>query len=275
MRLWPKHWHPETWICSLRGHVAPAMWASVVGPGDENLDIELPGGQRLARCLRCDCWVPHAAPNAMIAKFDRVPSIAELSKPRRGNALRQAIIMRLIALNKATHALGFTLIALLLATVRTNLFRLQDAAQRTLDALEQQMDQTGQQHGQSWLQSQLEHLLKLKSSALAVLFAVAVAYAVLEWLEAIGLWFEKRWAEYLTVLTTSGFLPLEIRELLHRVTVLRSEAFVVNVALVAWLLYTKRLFGLRGGHAELVRDDQIDWPTVLANPRPAEGRLKP
>ena len=42
------------------------MWASVVGPGDENLDVELPGGQRLARCLRCDCWVPHEAPNAGI-----------------------------------------------------------------------------------------------------------------------------------------------------------------------------------------------------------------
>jgi len=43
------------------------------------------------------------------------------------------------------------------------------------------------------------------------------------------------------------FLPVEVYELLERVTVLRLGAFAVNVALVAYLVWSKRLFGVRGG----------------------------
>ena len=59
----------------------------------------------------------------------------------------------------------------------------------------------------------------------------------------------KRWGEYFAVVATSVFLPLEIHELLNRVTVLRVLALVVNIAAVVWLLWSKRLFGLRGGGA--------------------------
>ena len=56
-----------------------------------------------------------------------------------------------------------------------------------------------------------------------MLLALALAYAIVEWAEAVGLWLEKRWAEYLTVLATTGFLPLEVHELVKRVTALRIE----------------------------------------------------
>jgi hypothetical protein len=93
-----------------------------------------------------------------------------------------------------------------------------------------------------------------------------------EWTEAIGLWRERRWAEYLTVVATAGFLPFEVDELIKRVTVLRVGALVVNLALLIWLVYAKRLFGLRGGvHA--IHDD-TDWPAVLAAPTPAGHRRR-
>ena len=59
----------------------------------------------------------------------------------------------------------------------------------------------------------------------------------------------ERWGEYFAVVATSLFLPLEIYELVDKVTVLRVGAFVLNVAAVLYLLLSKRLFGLRGGHA--------------------------
>ena len=65
--------------------------------------------------------------------------------------------------------------------------------------------------------------------------------------EAVGLWLEKRWAEYLTAVATAGFLPFEIRELIDRITALRVVAFVVNVAILMYLVWAKRLFGIRGG----------------------------
>jgi uncharacterized membrane protein (DUF2068 family) len=43
------------------------------------------------------------------------------------------------------------------------------------------------------------------------------------------------------------FLPLEIYELTKDVTWLKVVAFVINLALVAYLIVSKRLFGVRGG----------------------------
>ena len=65
----------------------------------------------------------------------------------------------------------------------------------------------------------------------------------------MGLWLNKRWAEYLTFIATSLLIPYEIYELYLRVSVLKVVAFVLNVLVVAYLLYAKRLFGVRGGHA--------------------------
>ena len=65
-----------------------------------------------------------------------------------------------------------------------------------------------------------------RHDTIRLLLVVAVAYAVVEGTEAVGLWFEKRWAEYLTVLATAGFLPLELHELTVRVTVLRVLALI-------------------------------------------------
>ena len=53
MQLVPSDWHTETWICSIRGHVAPAAGARHLRPTDDRLGVDL-GEHRLARCLRCD-----------------------------------------------------------------------------------------------------------------------------------------------------------------------------------------------------------------------------
>jgi uncharacterized membrane protein (DUF2068 family) len=70
----------------------------------------------------------------------------------------------------------------------------------------------------------------------------AIAYGLLECVEGIGLALRRRWAEYLVVLATSAFLPLEVSELLHHPTPLKAGAFLVNVAIVVYLVWRKRLF---------------------------------
>jgi uncharacterized membrane protein (DUF2068 family) len=74
-----------------------------------------------------------------------------------------------------------------------------------------------------------------------------IAYALVELIEAVGLWSMKRWGEYFAVVATSAFLPLEIYELTEKVTTLRLLAVLVNIVAVVWLLWSKRLFGLNGG----------------------------
>jgi uncharacterized membrane protein (DUF2068 family) len=61
-------------------------------------------------------------------------------------------------------------------------------------------------------------------------------YAALGLIEGIGLLLEKVWAEYFTALITASFLPLEIFELSHRITWLRVGLFVVNLAVLAYLV---------------------------------------
>lgn len=82
----------------------------------------------------------------------------------------------------------------------------------------------------------------LKLVALAL-----VAYAAVQWAESIGLWLDRRWGEYLAVIATSAFLPLEVFELTEKITWLRVVMLLVNMAAVVWLVRTKRLFGVHGG----------------------------
>jgi Predicted membrane protein (DUF2127) len=48
---------------------------------------------------------------------------------------------------------------------------------------------------------------------------------------------------------TSIFIPVEVYEIAERVTWIRVGALVLNIAAVVYILLSKRLFGLRGGHA--------------------------
>ena len=70
---------------------------------------------------------------------------------------------------------------------------------------------------------------------------------MIEIIEAVGLWLLKRWGEYFAMIATSVGIPYEIYDLTAKVTALRLAAFVINVALVVYLVVTKRLFGVRGG----------------------------
>ena len=87
---------------------------------------------------------------------------------------------------------------------------------------------------------------------------------MLEGVEAVGLWFGKRWAEYLTFVATIVFMPYEIDELIKSVTALKVLALVINLAIAAYLLYAKRLFGLRGGgKAERAEHDaDTGWTAI-------------
>ena len=272
MRLWPSAWHPETWICSMRGHVTPAEDALVLGPEDSALGAILPDGRRLARCLRCDTWIEHPAPDADTALWVNLPPIEDLPKPRRGKPLHEAILMRLIAINKATHASIFTMLAIALLLIETNLAHIHRWAEGMVRRLSGPLSDTGQQASRSFITREVQKLFALEPGTVKLLLTLALAYAVVEWTEAYGLWREKRWAEYLTVLATAGFLPLEIHELIKRVTVVRGLALIVNVALIVWLLRNKHLFGLRGGAATMHEAEAIDWDAVLAAPTPARGR---
>ncbi len=231
----------ELWVCSIKGHVAPAATAAQLGPEHAGIGIDCEPQVRLARCLRCDAWIAGPRP----AGDDRLVPLEQLELPRRGEPLRQAVILRLISIERGVHSVAFALIAILGLVVRSNLAGIQSGVRRFLDTLTKTEAQTGRATNHSILAREGTRVLHLNTRTLEVLILTAAVYAVIEGVEAVGLWLEKRWAEYLTALATAGLLPLEIHELTKKLTVVRVGAFVVNIAILCYLVYAKRLFGVR------------------------------
>jgi uncharacterized membrane protein (DUF2068 family) len=60
-------------------------------------------------------------------------------------------------------------------------------------------------------------------------------YAALYLAEAIGLWLDQTWAEWLTIVITGLLIPLEIKEMFQHITVMVTLLFILNVAVVAYL----------------------------------------
>ena len=69
---------------------------------------------------------------------------------------------------------------------------------------------------------------------------VALLYATLYTVEGVGLWLERRWAEYLTIIMTGSLIPFEIYEIARGLSTPKFIAFVVNIAVVAYLAYLLR-----------------------------------
>ena len=70
----------------------------------------------------------------------------------------------------------------------------------------------------------------------------AMLYAALEATEGIGLAMRRRWAEYLTVIATGILIPYEAYEVITHPTLFKVGALLLNLAVVGYLAYRKRLF---------------------------------
>ena len=218
------------------------------------------GHMRLARCLRCDSWIAGPIPTGT-AIHHMLPPLHALPQPRRGHVLQEAITMKVIALWRGAHAVVFLLLAALLAIVRTNLIGWKQSAATLVGQVGQVVDQTGRTNNSGLVFRSLERLSVLNPHTVTLSLLTAIGYAAMEGSEAVGLWLEKKWAEYLTVITTALLLPLAVHELVKRVTVFRVFALVVNIGVLVFLVWTKRLFGFRGGTKDV---EVTDWTAVLA-----------
>ena len=221
----------ELVTCGFAGHVTYA-------PDEEALADRLSGKTGLGevwRCLRCGDFAlgePHGRGHA-----EDAPMIM------RGKALRQAFIIRALAVERLFRA-----VVILLAAYAVWKFRgARGAIQATLDRDLPIFRAAGFKVDQMTIVHELEKALAAKPSTLAVLTLMMVAYAAVELIEGVGLWLLKRWGEYFAVIATSVFLPLEIYDLTKGITMTRVVTFTINIAAVIYLLISKRLFGLRGG----------------------------
>jgi uncharacterized membrane protein (DUF2068 family) len=232
--------------CGLRGHATfvpdePAL--------RERLKASTPVGEAW-RCLRCETFV--VGPPSRSGPADTAPEIP------RGRLLRDRTLMRALGAERAVRGLIFLLVAVGVLKIRGSRERLHQAFEEDLPLIRPLGNQVGWNPDNSKILHHIGAALTWSPSTFLLIALGLTAYAVIELVEAVGLWLVRRWGEYFAVIATSVFLPLEVYELTEKLTVLRVIALAVNIVAVVWLLWSKRLFGLNGGAAAYHREHRIE-----------------
>ena len=253
--------------CGLHGHELLGTDAASLREQDQLFARET-DGLRWYRCLRCDSWTVLRPPPQPAGRYP--PDRENVVLPLRGGPLRDRYVLRLIALDRVIHFLVLSALAAALFLFADNKVTLNSDFTLILKDLQGGVGGpvNDSSHG---LLHDLQRLFAVSTSNLYMIAAGVAAYAVLEATEAVGLWIGKRWAEYLTFITTAVFVPYEIYELTKSISALKIVTLVINLAIVVYLVSAKRLFGVRGGgraeRAEQERD--TGWTAIeRATPRP-------
>lgn len=221
--------------CARRGHVTYA-------PDEPGLRTRLHADTALGeawRCLRCGDFAlgaPHGSGPA-----DRAPLVP------RGKVLRDLFVLRFLAVERALRGVFIVLVAVAVWKFSNS----QDAVRRLfdeyLDVFRPVFRHFHYDLDHSPVAGTLQKTFGYQHSTLVLVAVLLLVYALIELVEAVGLWYARRWAEYLTVVATAAFLPLEIYELTEHVSGLKIATLVLNVLAVLYIALAKRLFGLRGG----------------------------
>jgi uncharacterized membrane protein (DUF2068 family) len=106
----------------------------------------------------------------------------------------------------------------------------------------------------------LQMLSGLSESNIHALRLLTFAYAAVFAIEGIGLWMQKRWAEWMTTIVTASLIPIEIWELVARPNFGKAAVVVANTAIVAFLVWHVR--------SKVRRDAVEQSATVAPGPKP-------
>lgn len=234
-RSWPLDW--SLFTCAFTKHVTYA-------PDEEalrgRLHVATAAGEAW-RCLRCATYV--VGPPTGHGPADHAPVVG------RGKQLRDAFVLRFFAIERLLRGLVIGLAAYGVFRFAHNRESIQRVLERDLPLLRTLFGNEGIDLSHSKIYHWVEASLTAGTTTLTLVGLGLSLYALIEVIEAVGLWLLKRWGEYFAFVATTLFLPLEIYELIERVTWVRLVIFLINVGLCVYLVYTKRLFGVRGGRA--------------------------
>jgi uncharacterized membrane protein (DUF2068 family) len=223
--------------CARKGHVTYAPDEPALR---ERLHVTTQAGEAW-RCLRCATFVvgdPHGSGPA-----EHAPVVL------RGKALKDATILRVLAAERFGRGLLLLALAYGVIYFKDAKTSIKDTFNHAIPAAKPLANVFNYDLDASPTVERLRHVLDSSQHTLTLVSVGLIAYGALQLLEGVGLWLLKRWGEYVAVVATSAFIPLEVYELTHKASVLKASALVINVVAVVYLVLSKRLFGVRGGHS--------------------------
>jgi len=83
----------------------------------------------------------------------------------------------------------------------------------------------------------IQAMTDVTDSKLWMLAGLAALYSLIRFVEAYGLWNQRRWAEWLAAFSGAVYVPVEIYEIAHRASWLKVGALVINLAIVAYMVW--------------------------------------
>jgi uncharacterized membrane protein (DUF2068 family) len=166
---------------------------------------------------------------------DTPPTMKEPSIVTRGTSAndppRSRLVLRVIATERALRGLLLIVAGIyLFSHLRSDLGRLAERVMRQIE-----LDPR-----RPVLHRLIERLHQLHAHELRIAAILAVGYGTLELVEGGGLWLDRLWAEYLTLVATSLLIPFELYVLVRNPSPWKAGGILVNVLIVAYLFWLLR-----------------------------------
>jgi uncharacterized membrane protein (DUF2068 family) len=90
-----------------------------------------------------------------------------------------------------------------------------------------------------WSRELLHAADKISSTSLAMIAAIAIAYATLRFAEGYGLWRQRAWAEWLAIVSGCIYLPFEIYKVIRRPNELHWAILCINILVVLYIAWVR------------------------------------
>jgi len=145
---------------------------------------------------------------------------------RAGDPSRTRLVLRLIAIERSLRGV------LLLAAGTYLLFHLSTDFRQRAERIIRSIDIDPRQH---FFHRIVTRLHRLRAHELRIVGLAALGYGGLELVEGVGLWLDELWAEYLTLIATSLFIPFELYELAVHPSLWKAGGILINVLIVVYL----------------------------------------
>jgi uncharacterized membrane protein (DUF2068 family) len=153
---------------------------------------------------------------------------APAPKPLAKRAGHSLLLVRLIAIDKFIKAAA-------LLIVGVYLLHMIHLDRNMHDTLRDFVNDLRIDENNEYIHKLLEKTLGFNRRTLWYFYTGTLIYAGLYLVEGLGLFFDKAWAEWMTIIATALFLPLEIVEICRDITIFRIIVFILNILMVIYL----------------------------------------
>lgn len=177
-------------------------------------------------------------------------------KPLGKRAGHSVLLVRLIAVSKCLKSACLIVVGIFLLHM-INLNRdVHDTLLGIVNAV--RLDENNR-----FIHTLLEKTLGISAAKLRLIYTGTLVYAGLYLLEGVGLFMDKAWAEWMTIITTAGFIPLEVWEIIDGPTVTKCGVFALNMFILVYLILrlkwrfaAKKELGLATGEKVRLKETQ-------------------